>query len=47
MVNALIYHPGDRWFESGPPVFAKDADFFMIFEVYPAVRVGLQARERY
>ena len=37
MVNALIYHPGDRWFESGPPVFAKNADFFMVLEDYLAL----------
>ena len=34
MVSALATHPGDRWFESELPVFAKNADFFMIFEVY-------------
>ena len=34
MVSALTNNAGDRWFESGLPVFAKNADFFMIFEVY-------------
>ena len=32
--------PGDR-------TFAEKRDYFMIFEVYPAVRVELQGRERY
>ena len=25
---------GDRWLDPGQPSFAKNADFFMIFEVY-------------
>ena len=48
VVRMLGTSPGDHWFEPGPCIFAKQADFFfMIFEVYPTVRVGLQARERY
>ena len=33
-IEHLGPHSGDRWFESGPPVFAKIADFFMIFVIY-------------
>ena len=42
MVKALIYHPGDRWFESGRSHFGEKLDYFMRFEVYSAVRVRLQ-----
>ena len=33
MVRAFGCGSGDRWFESVPLVFAKNADFFMVFEV--------------
>ena len=46
-LECLGLYQGDRWFESRRRLFAEKPDYFMIFEVYPAVRVRLQARERY
>ena len=34
VVSMLGCCPGDRWFESRRPSFAKNADFFMIFVLY-------------
>ena len=40
MVKAVVYHAGDRWFESGRSHFAEKRDYFMRFEVYSRPEPG-------